>query len=86
MEYHTPDDMPPTLNYDGMQQVLEFSQELVGRLSSLSKAPDFINVPSSNTQSHTKIIQNNLNTDEFCVFEMVSPHKQKITIDTIGEN
>ena len=54
MEYHTPGDMPSTLNYDGMQQTLEFSRELVTRLASMAQTPDFINVPGSNTQSHAK--------------------------------
>ena len=54
MEYHTPGDVPSTLNYDGMQQTLQFSQELIARLASMPKTPDFINVPSSNTQSHAK--------------------------------
>ena len=54
MEYHTPADVPSTLNYDGMQQTLEFTQELVARLVNLPTAPDFINVPSSNTQSHAQ--------------------------------
>ena len=54
MEYHTPGDVPSTLNYDGMQQTLEFSQELIAQLASMPQTPDFINVPSSNTQSHAK--------------------------------
>lgn len=54
VEYHTPDDLPSTLNFDGMQQVLAFTEELVARLASLPAAPDFINVPSSYTMSHTK--------------------------------
>lgn len=54
MEYHTPGDVPSTLNYDGMQQTLTFSQELIARLASMPKTPDFINVPGSNTQSHAK--------------------------------
>ena len=52
MEYHTPEDVPSTLNYDGMQQVLAFSKELVAQLSNMQKAPDFINVPNSNTKTH----------------------------------
>ena len=52
MEYHTPEDVPSTLNYDGMQQALDFAKELVARLASMPKAPDFINVPSSNTKTH----------------------------------
>jgi len=54
MEYHTPADVPSTLNYDGMQQTLEYTQELVSRLASLPTAPDFINVPGSNTMKHAK--------------------------------
>ena len=54
MEYHTPDDVPPTLNYEGMQQTLDYTKELVTRLASLPQTPDFINVPSSNTMSHAK--------------------------------
>lgn len=54
LAYHTPDDSPSTLNYDGMQQVLDFTKELVARLASVPEAPDFINVPSSNTMSHAK--------------------------------
>ena len=54
MEYHTPGDVPSTLNYDGMQHTLEFSRELVTRLASMAQTPDFINVPGSNTQSHAK--------------------------------
>ena len=54
MEYHTPDDVPSTLNYDGMQQTLEFSQQLIARLAAMAEAPDYINVPSSNKMSHAK--------------------------------
>ena len=54
MEYHTPDDVPSTLNYDGMQQTLEFSQELITRLANMPEAPDYISVPSSNKMSHAK--------------------------------
>ena len=54
MEYHTPDDVSSTLNYDGMQQTLEFSQELITRLANMPKTPDYINVPSSNKMSHAK--------------------------------
>ena len=52
LEYHTPEDVPSTLNYDGMQQVLAFAKELVARLASMQEAPDFINVPNSNTKTH----------------------------------
>ena len=54
MEYHTPDDLPPTLNYDGMQQTLDYSKELITRLVNIPQTPDFINVPSSNTMSHAQ--------------------------------
>lgn len=54
MEYHTPADVPSTLNYDGMQQTLEFSQELIARLAALPEAPDYINVPSTQTMKHAK--------------------------------
>ena len=54
MEYHTPDDVPSTLNYDGMQQTLEFSQELITQLVNLPKTPDYISVPGSNTMKHAK--------------------------------
>ena len=54
MEYHTPDDVPSTLNYDGMQQTLEFSQELITQLANMSETPDYISVPSSNTMKHAK--------------------------------
>ena len=54
MEYHTPADVPSTLNYDGMQQTLDFTQELVTRLASMPEAPDYINVPSSQKMSHAK--------------------------------
>ena len=54
MEYHTPADVPSTLNYDGMQETLEFTQELVTRLASMPETPDFINVPGSNTMKHAK--------------------------------
>ena len=52
MEYHTPDDVSSTLNYDGMQQTLAFSQELITRLTNMSTTPDYISVPSSNTMKH----------------------------------
>ena len=54
MEYHTPDDVPSTLNYDGMQQTLEFSQELITRLANMPEKPDYISVPSSQTMKHAK--------------------------------
>ena len=54
MEYHTPADVPSTLNYDGMQQTLDFSKELIARLADMPETPDYINVPSSNKMSHAK--------------------------------
>lgn len=54
MEYHTPGDVPSTLNYDGMQQTLEFTQELITRLAEMPETPDYINVPSSQKMSHAK--------------------------------
>ena len=54
MEYHTPADVPSTLNYDGMQQTLDFSQELITRLASMPETPDYISVPSSQKMSHAK--------------------------------
>ncbi len=52
MEYHTPADMPHTINYDGMQQTFDYTKELLTELAKLPVAPDFINVPSSTTMSH----------------------------------
>ena len=52
MEYHTPDDVPSTLNYDGMQQTLEFSRELIMQIADMPETPDYISVPSSNTMKH----------------------------------
>ena len=54
MEYHTPDDVPSTLNYDGMQQTLDFSKELITRIANMPMTPDYISVPSSNTMKHAK--------------------------------
>ena len=54
MEYHTPDDVPSTLDYDGMQRTLAFARELVSELAGMPGKPDFINVPGSNTMSHAK--------------------------------
>ena len=54
MEYHTPDDVPSTLNYEGMQQTLDFSRELIARLANMPESPDYISVPSSNTMKHAK--------------------------------
>ena len=54
MEYHTPDDVPSTLNYDGMQQTLDFSKKLISRLASLPTTPDYISVPSTNKMKHGK--------------------------------
>ncbi len=54
MEYHTPADVPSTLNYDGMQQTLEFTQQLIAQISAMPEAPDYINVPSTNTMKHAK--------------------------------
>ena len=54
MEYHTPADVPSTLNYDGMQQTLAYARVLVTELANLPRKPDFINVPGSNTMSHAK--------------------------------
>ena len=54
MEYHTPDDVPSTLNYDGMVLALGFTEELVAQLANLPEAPDFINVPGSQQMSHAK--------------------------------
>ena len=52
MEYHTPADVPSTLNYDGMQLTLDFTQELVTRLAAMPDTPDYISVPSSQKMSH----------------------------------
>ena len=54
MEYHTPADVPSTLNYDGMQQTLAYARVLVTELANMPGKPDFINVPGSNTMSHAK--------------------------------
>ena len=54
MEYHTPADKPATLNYEGLQQTLAYTQELVTRLANLPEAPDYINVPSTQTMKHAK--------------------------------
>ena len=54
MEYHTPADKPATLNYDGMQQTLEYAQALITQVASLPQAPDFINVPGSGEMKHAK--------------------------------
>lgn len=54
MEYHTPADVPSTLNYDGMQQTLDFSKQLIARLAALPETPDYINVPSTQTMKHAK--------------------------------
>lgn len=54
MEYHTPADVPSTLNYGGMQQTLEYAQELVSQLSAMPTTPDYINVPSTQTMKHGK--------------------------------
>ena len=54
MEYHTPDDVPSTLNYDGMQQTLDFSKLLISQLASQPKTPDYISVPSTTTMKHAK--------------------------------
>ena len=54
MEYHTPADVPSTLNYDGMQQTLEYTQELIARLAAMPNTPDYINVPSTQTMKHAK--------------------------------
>ena len=54
MEYHTPDDIPSTLSYDGMQRTLVYARELVTELAGRPGKPDFIHVPGSNTMSHTR--------------------------------
>ena len=54
MEYHTPGDVPSTLNYDGMQQTLDYTKELVAGLASMPTTPDYINVPGSSTMKHAK--------------------------------
>jgi hypothetical protein len=54
MEYHTPDDVPSTLNYDGMQQTLDFSKELISRIANMPETPDYISVPSTNKMKHGK--------------------------------
>ena len=54
MEYHTPDDIPSTLDYDGMQRTLAFTRELVAQLAYIPDKPDFINVPGSNTMNHAR--------------------------------
>ena len=52
LEYHTPDDAPSTIDYDGMQRTLAFTRELVTDLAAMPGKPDFINVPGRNTMTH----------------------------------
>ncbi|MBQ2211056.1 MAG: M20/M25/M40 family metallo-hydrolase [Prevotella sp.] len=52
MEYHTPDDVPATLNYDGMQQTFDFSKELITRIANMPTTPNYISVPSTNKMKH----------------------------------
>ena len=54
MEYHTPGDVPSTLNYDGMLRTLGFSKDLVARIASMPERPDFINVPGGDKMSHAR--------------------------------
>ena len=54
MEYHTPDDVPTTLNYDGMQQTLDFSKSLITQIANMPTTPDYISVPSTNKMKHGK--------------------------------
>ena len=54
MEYHTPEDVPSTINYDGMQLALAYAKDLVTQLAGMPAAPDFINVPASQQMSHAK--------------------------------
>jgi hypothetical protein len=54
MEYHTPDDVPSSLDYNGMQQTLAFARELVTGLADMPRKPDFINVPGSSSMSHAQ--------------------------------
>ena len=54
MEYHTPDDVPSTLNYDGMQQTLDFSKALITKIANMPATPDYISVPSTNKMKHGK--------------------------------
>ena len=54
MEYHTPDDVPSTLNYEGMQKTLDFSKELITRIANMPTTPNYISVPSSNKMKHGK--------------------------------
>jgi hypothetical protein len=54
MEYHTPDDVPSTLNYDGMQQTLDFSKALITKIANMPTTPDYISVPSTNKMKHGK--------------------------------
>ena len=54
MEYHTPDDVPSTQNYDGMQQTLDFSKSLITQIANMPTTPDYISVPSTNKMKHGK--------------------------------
>ena len=54
MEYHTPADVPSTLNYEGMEQTLAYTQELVTRLAAMPTTPDYISVPGTQTMKHAK--------------------------------
>lgn len=54
MEYHTPDDVPATLNYDGMQQTLDFSTSLIKQIANMPATPDYISVPGTNKMKHAK--------------------------------
>ena len=54
MEYHTPADVPSTLNYEGMEQTLAYTQELVTRLAAMPTTPNYISVPGTQTMKHAK--------------------------------
>ena len=54
MEYHTPGDVPSTLNYDGMQQTLDFSKALITQIVNMPTTPDYISVPSTKKMKHGK--------------------------------
>lgn len=41
-DYHTPDDMASRINYNGVEQVIDFTADLVAVLSDMPVAPVFV--------------------------------------------
>jgi Peptidase family M28/PDZ domain/PA domain len=47
-EYHRPADVVATINFEGMKKIVDFTEELVDRLTAMKERPEFVQTPRGN--------------------------------------